>query len=166
MARLIIIGLMGPGEQANREQTTLAYALGAAIAAAGWVLLTGGRNVGVMDAASHGASARGGLTIGILPGDNLDQVSSAIDIPLVTGLGQARNVINVLSSQVVIACGLGPGTAAEIALAIKAGKLVLLMAIEASTVTVFQALGQPGQVREISTPAEAVTIIRNILLPP
>ncbi|MEM1311684.1 MAG: hypothetical protein AAGF98_19650, partial [Cyanobacteria bacterium P01_H01_bin.153] len=53
--------------------------------------------------------------------------SSAVDIPILTGLGQGRNVINVLSSRVVIACGYGPGTLAEMALAIKLGRPLILL---------------------------------------
>jgi uncharacterized protein (TIGR00725 family) len=50
-----IIGVMGPGEQATAVDVQMAYDLGQKIAAAGWVLLTGGRPAGVMEAASRGA---------------------------------------------------------------------------------------------------------------
>ena len=66
---------MGPGENATPEENELAYDLGKAIASEGWITLTGGRSFGVMDASMKGASEVGGLTIGILPGDN-DQNSS------------------------------------------------------------------------------------------
>ena len=46
-------------------------------------------------------------------------MSEAVDLPIVTDLGNARNNINVLSSNVVIACGMGLGTASEVALALK-----------------------------------------------
>ncbi|MEM6520916.1 MAG: cytochrome, partial [Cyanobacteria bacterium P01_C01_bin.70] len=117
----ILIGVIGPGETATAADIRLASALGRAIANRHWGLLTGGRAVGVMDAASQGARAAGGLVVGILPGETGAQMSSAVDIPILTGLGQGRNVINVLSSRVVIACGYGPGTLAEMALAIKLG---------------------------------------------
>ena len=42
-------------------------------------------------------------------------------------MGNARNNINVLSSHVVIACGIGLGTASEIALALKNHKSVILL---------------------------------------
>ncbi len=66
----IIIGVMGPGEQATATDLQNAYELGKLIAQQGWVLLTGGRNVGVMDAANQGAKSANGLTVGILPGNN------------------------------------------------------------------------------------------------
>lgn len=126
MAR-ILIGVMGPGEQATAADKATAFALGKQIATQGWILLTGGRAAGVMQAASQGAHAAGGLVIGVLPGDTRELMSDAVDIPIVTGMGQARNVINVLSSRVVIACGLGAGTPTEIALTLKLHKPLILM---------------------------------------
>lgn len=123
----IIIGVMGPGTEATANDLKNAYELGKLIADQGWVLLTGGRNVGVMDAANQGAKAAHGLTIGILPNDDTNAISDAVDIAIMTDMGNARNNINVLSSNVVIACGMGAGTASEIALALKAKKKVILL---------------------------------------
>ncbi|KAJ9519692.1 hypothetical protein QJQ45_013321 [Haematococcus lacustris] len=84
-----------------------------------------------MDAACKGAKAAGGTTIGIIPGDSGEDVSDAVDILIITGLGSARNNINVLSCAVVVAVGMGPGTASEydvqVALALKAKKHVVLL---------------------------------------
>lgn len=118
---------MGPGSGATQDDMELAYELGKQIAAEGWVLLTGGRDIGVMDAASCGAREAGGLTIGILPGSSRRDSSRYVDIPIVTGMGSARNNINVLSSEVVIGCGTGKGTISEIMLALKAGKPVMVI---------------------------------------
>jgi hypothetical protein len=123
---------MGPGAGATPAEVATAFALGQQIAQQGWVLLTGGRAAGVMDAASRGAQAAGGLVIGILPGETTAQMSSSVDIPILTGVGQGRNVINVLSSQVVIACGLGAGTLSEMALALKLQKPLILMHVPTS----------------------------------
>jgi len=125
--RKIIIGVMGPGEKAKETDLQNAYELGKIIAQQGWVLLTGGRNVGVMDAASQGAKSANGLTIGILPNDKANGISEAVDIAIFTDMGNARNNINILSSHVVIACGMGAGTASEIALAVKGNKKVILL---------------------------------------
>lgn len=124
--RKIIIGVMGPGEKATAHDLQNAYQLGKLIAQQGWILLTGGRNVGVMDAASQGAKSAQGLVLAILPDDNKKGISEAVDIAIFTDMGNARNNINVLSSDVVIACGMGAGTASEIALALKANKQVIL----------------------------------------
>jgi uncharacterized protein (TIGR00725 family) len=123
----IIIGVMGPGEKATPIDIENAYQLGKCIAQQGWVLLTGGRNVGVMEAASQGAKQNKGLTIGILPGNNSKGISEAVDIAIFTDMHNARNNINVLSSDVVIACGMGLGTASEVALALKNKKPVILL---------------------------------------
>src|SRR5947209_20460947 len=139
----ILVGVMGPGASASADEVRAAYALGQLIARAGWVLVTGGRATGVMDAACKGAQAEGGLTVGILPTDDARDMSAAVEIPIITGTGQARNNINVLSSVVVFACGMGAGTAAEIALAIKAGKQVILLCDDEAARTFFA--GQIGR---------------------
>ena len=121
-----IIGVMGTG-LATPKELKLAYQLGKSIAENDWVLLTGGRKAGVMDAASRGAKAHGGIVVGVLPSNNIAAMSEAVDIPIITDLGNARNNLNVLSSNVIIACGMGLGTASEIALALKNNKPVILL---------------------------------------
>ncbi len=121
-----IIGIMGGGE-ADMATRELARELGHAIAARGWVLLNGGRDCGVMAASAEGASAAGGLVVGVLPGDDLSGVAPGVSIPILTGMGDARNVINVLTSHVVIALAGGAGTLSEIALALKATRPVVVV---------------------------------------
>ncbi|MDJ0707795.1 MAG: TIGR00725 family protein [Leptolyngbyaceae cyanobacterium MO_188.B28] len=158
----VLIGVMGPGNSANPKVQQVAYELGRRIAQQGWGVLTGGRNVGVMEAASQGAKLVGGLTIGILPTSDAEGLSKAVDIPILTDMGQARNNINVLSSQVIIACGIGAGTASEIALAIKSQTPVILMEVDASTRNFFQTLSE-GQVLWAPDPAIAIEITQEIL---
>ena len=122
-----VVGVMGPGEDATVEDMRLAYELGGLIAQEGWILLTGGRKVGVMDAASRGAKAAHGTVVGILPGTDAEGVSAAVDIPIITGMQEARNNINVLSSRVLFFVGMSAGTASELALALKAGRPVILI---------------------------------------
>lgn len=124
---LPIIGVMGPGDNASEAVIQQSYQLGYLIAQRGWVLLSGGRNVGVMDAASRGAKAAKGLVVGILPDGDRARLSSSVDIAIVTDLGNGRNNVNVLSSDVVIAFEGGMGTISEVALALKSGKPVLLL---------------------------------------
>lgn len=138
-----IIGVMGPGEEATPELIVIAEELGRQIARAGWITLSGGRNAGVMDAVNRGAKSAGGLTVGILPTKERDRISAFVDIPIITDMGSARNNINVLSSDVVIACGTGRGTASEIALALKAEKQVILLAVSNVGQAFFQEIGGP-----------------------
>ncbi|MDJ0582286.1 TIGR00725 family protein [Crocosphaera sp.] len=125
--RKTIIGVMGPGELATETDIKNAYELGKLIAQENWILLTGGRNIGVMDAANKGAKEAGGLTLGILPSNHTQNVSDAVDIAILTDMGNARNNINVLSSDVIVVCGMGLGTLSEIALALKNQKPVILL---------------------------------------
>lgn len=158
----VVIGVMGPSATATATDLKNAYELGQLIAAEGWVLLTGGRDTGVMHAASQGAKQANGLTLGILPSADTTAMSDAIDIAVLTDMGSARNNINVLSSQVVIACGMGAGTASEIALAIKAQKKVVLLNDHAPSQTFFQDLA-PDAVFIVTQPTAAIAKVKAIL---
>jgi uncharacterized protein (TIGR00725 family) len=158
----IIIGVMGPGETATAQDVQNAYQLGKLIALEGWVLLTGGRSEGVMDAASQGAKSVNGLTIGILPTAEPQNMSSAIDIPILTDLGNARNNINVLSSRVIVACGTGLGTISEIALALKAQRRTILLSANANSQQFLQQLA-PNLIWSTDTPEIAISIIKSLL---
>ena len=92
---------MGAGENARAIDIRNAFALGSAIADEGWIVLTGGRNRGVMDAVNKGAKASGGLTVGILPTKDRRTISVAVDVAIITDMGSARNYINVLTSDVI-----------------------------------------------------------------
>ncbi len=117
---------MGPGENATKKDVELAYNLGKKIAENHYILLNGGRNVGVMEASSKGARVNNGVVIGILPGNTKEQCSEFITVPIITGIGNARNSINILTSDIIVAIGRGAGTYAEIALALKLRKPLIL----------------------------------------
>jgi uncharacterized protein (TIGR00725 family) len=123
----LVIGVMGPAA-CDEATAGLAVAVGRGVAERGAVLLTGGRS-GVMEAASRGAREAGGLTIGILPGVGVvDSPPNAfVEVAIYTGLGEARNWVNVCASDALIAIGGGFGTLSEIALALKARKPVVLL---------------------------------------
>jgi uncharacterized protein (TIGR00725 family) len=157
---IVIIGVMG-GAKASLQDKEQAYELGKMIAENGWLLLNGGRNSGIMDYSAQGACEHGGLTIGILPGSDLTALSKYIHIPIVTGMGSARNNVNVLSSRVVVAMAGGAGTISEIALALKQGKPVILLGI--SIEPLFKSYRQKGQLLSAQTPADAVSHIRRLI---
>lgn len=102
----------------------IAYAIGSFIAKNGWVLITGGRT-GVMEAASKGAHDHGGTVVGILPYDSFNGANSYCDIVIPTGIGFARNSMNVLSADVVISIGGKAGTLTELAYAWHYGKPII-----------------------------------------
>lgn len=155
-----IIGVMGAGNNAAQSAVEYAYQVGRLIAQEGWILLNGGRNCGVMDASARGAKEAGGLTVGILPDADLRNTSAYIDIPILTALGSGRNNINVLTSDVIIACRGGAGTLSEVALAVKAGKKVLLMHFDIRNL--FDDV-ERKQLMLVNTPEEAIEIVKTLL---
>jgi len=157
-----IIGVMGPGGGAGSKDLENARRLGTLLARQGWVVLCGGRSVGVMDAVCKGAKEAGGLTVGVLPDDDAVGASEAVEIAIVTGMGNARNAINVLSSDVVVACGMGTGTASEIALALKANKDVILLGDHKEAIEFFSAIGKE-KVTVARDPEDVIAIAKQIL---
>jgi uncharacterized protein (TIGR00725 family) len=163
--RKTIIGVMGPADTSTDSDLKNAFELGRLIAINGWVLLSGGGHSGVMDAVNQGAKKENGLTVGIIWTDAHKEVSSAVDIPIVTGLGSARNNINVLSSDVVIACGMAAGTASEVCLALKAKRHVILLNDNKLSQDFFKDLGK-NYVYVAKDPNDAMNKVKNILLVP
>jgi uncharacterized protein (TIGR00725 family) len=162
MGRRPLVGVMGAGEGACAEAVALAEELGECISARGWVLLTGGRPAGVMAAASRGAArVKGHLVVGVLPDEGKGherQSTARLDLALFTGMGKARNVINVLSADVVVVCGGGgPGTASEAAHALNAGRPLILLAVPVLWRDFFCSLGEG-----VETAADAETCFRLI----
>jgi uncharacterized protein (TIGR00725 family) len=123
-----IIGVMGSHRDESHAVMEEARRLGEAIARRGHVLLTGGGH-GVMRAASEGAYRAGGLVIGILPNDRRHPLekypNEYVDIPIYTGMSDARNVINAKTPHVIVALRGGPGTLSEMALALRIGTPVI-----------------------------------------
>jgi len=119
----IQIGVIGAG-QCSPEAERLAEELGREIARNKAILVCGGLG-GVMEASARGAKQEGGITIGILPGFSFEDANPFIDIPIVTGLSHARNVLVVRSSHALIAVEGGYGTLSEIAIALKLRKPVI-----------------------------------------
>jgi uncharacterized protein (TIGR00725 family) len=120
---MVKVGIIGAGT-CSKEVYQTAEKLGSLIAEHGDTLICGGLG-GVMEAAAKGAKSKGGTTIGILPGLSAEDANPFIDIPIVTGLSHARNVIIVRSSDILIAVAGKYGTLSEIAIALKLGKPVI-----------------------------------------
>ena len=123
-----IIGIFGAGHVSDTdEEYQLALTIGRELARRGFIVLTGGLG-GTMTAASKGAREAGGMTVGILPGSrNSSPANMYVDIAIYTGMGEARNVINVKSCHAAIAIGGEYGTLSEIALALKGHCPVILL---------------------------------------
>jgi uncharacterized protein (TIGR00725 family) len=103
-----------------------AYAVAHALAKAGLPVICGGRG-GVMAAAAHGATAAGGICVGILPEDDISNANEWLSVAVPTGMGEMRNAIIARSGVCLIAIGCNMGTLSEMAMGLKWGKPVFAM---------------------------------------
>ena len=149
------------GADVTRIVSEMAFELGAAIAEKGWILLNGGRDAGVMRACSMGARSKNGMVIGILPGKCKRDANPFIDIPIVTNMADARNLINVLSSDVIVACPGSAGTISEIALALKNDRPVVLCQFDC--LKLFRSFESSGQLRYVERVSDCILCIESIL---
>jgi hypothetical protein len=156
-----VIGVIGGSGSATDAVMHTAKRLGSLIARRGWVLINGGRNVGVMAASARGAREAGGTVIGVLPGKTEEGISPDLDIAIFSGMGDARNLINVLSCDVVIACPGRAGTMSEVALALKNDKPVVLLGLE--TGPAFTAYRKPGLLSTSDSPEAAIERAEQLL---
>jgi uncharacterized protein (TIGR00725 family) len=115
------IAVVGPGDDATGEEEAMARQVGYLLADRGAILVCGGLG-GVMAAACEGASDRGGLTLGLLPGRDRSAGNPYLSVVLATGMGELRNGLVVGVCDAVIAIGGGWGTLSEVALAMRTGK--------------------------------------------
>ena len=160
---LVIIGVIG-GHTAGADVLSLAEDLGQRIARKGYALLTGG-GPGVMEAASKGAHDTGGLVIGILPSDRAHPLSGYpnifVDIPIYTGMLDARNVINAKTPDVIVALEGSHGTISEIALALKAETPVI--SIECPE---YDHFNTSKSFTSVGTVGEAISLIERLISSP
>lgn len=139
-----VIGIIGES-QASDEEFSAAQEVGAEIARRGGIIVCGGLG-GVMEAACRGAKSEHGLTVGIIPGFSRYEANPYIDIPIVTGMSHARNIIVVRTSNAIIAIGGRYGTLSEIAFALKLG--IPIVGIKTWDVS--------SEIQKVSSPKEAV----------
>ena len=113
MSRTPYVAVVGPGD-ASPQELQAAEEVGAGLADAGAVVVTGGLG-GVMEAACRGARSRRGHTVGILPGEDRDAANGWVEIALTTGIGELRNGLVVRAADALVAIGGGHGTLSEVA---------------------------------------------------
>lgn len=149
----IIIGVIGTS-QATNEELKIAEEVGKEIAKNNGILVCGGEG-GVMEAACKGAKSANGLTIGIIPGFSARDANPYVDVPVITGMSHARNIIVVRTSNAIIAIGGSYGTLSEIAFALRLGVPIIgLNTWEVSS-----------EIKSASTPKEAVKMAYNLARP-
>ena len=147
-----VIAVIGRSSCSATEEA-VAEEVGRLLARNGVALVCGGLG-GVMEAACRGARSDGGLTIGILPGNDRCAANQWVSLPIATGTGQARNMAVVRSSQAVIAIGGAYGTLSEIAFALDSG--IPVVGINTWRLTGRDTGRDP--VRQVSTGEEAVEL--------
>ncbi len=155
--RPLHVAVIGDGDPRGPEaHRTLEWAeeVGQLLARGGAVVITGGLG-GVMRAASRGAQAGGGSTIGILPGADPADANEFVSIPIATGLGVVRNLVVVTAADAVVAVGGRHGTLSEIGLALRMGRHVV--ALSSWRVESEQRLGGP-RIHRARDPREAAAM--------
>jgi uncharacterized protein (TIGR00725 family) len=157
---LKVIAIVGSG-QCSENESCLAEEVGMEIARQGAALVCGGLG-GVMRAACRGAKMAGGLTIGILPGNDRTKANPYVDIRIATDLGHARNFSVVQSADAVIAVDGEYGTLSEIAIALKSG----IPVIGLNTWSLSKAGQADESIVRAKSAAEAVGIALNLLSKP
>lgn len=107
--RVSVVG----GSTVTTSEYATAEAVGEQLGARGHTVVCGGLG-GVMEAVCAGASAAGGHTVGILPGEDVDAANDHVETAIATGLGHARNALVVMNGAAVVAVDGGGGTLSEL----------------------------------------------------
>lgn len=148
---MIISVIGGGGDNPSAEALRMAEEVGRELARRNVAVVCGGLD-GVMEAVCKGAKAEGGVTIGILPGDDPDDANPYVDYPICTGMGYARNAIVAKAGRVVIAIDGSYGTLSEIGHALSNGKAVIGL----DTWQLVHAGQNDASIIQAKTPTEAV----------
>lgn len=148
------VAVVGPHD-ADEALLADAHEVGAALADAGYVVVTGGLG-GVMEAASRGAHEAGGLVVGLLPGDRHDAANAYVDVAIPTAMGEGRNLLVVRAASAVVAVGGSWGTLAEVALARRLGMPVV-------SLHGWQVEGPRDGPVVVDSPRHAVRAVRSLL---
>lgn len=130
MKRKWIIGVIGHHKNAEEIHLKIAEEVGKEISKRNSIILCGGVDNGVPDAVAKGAKdndEHGGICVGILPGSDNSSVSKYLDIPILTGIGYARNQIIGLTADALIVIGGGVGTLTEMCYAYNKSKPIVVI---------------------------------------
>lgn len=149
---MLTIAVIG-GSTCSTAEAALAEEIGTLLAERAATVICGGLG-GVMEAVCKGAASRGGFTVGILPGNDKGAANRWVSLPVVTGVGQARNIAVARSGQAVIAIGGAYGTLSEIAFALDSS----IPVVGINTWRLDEARAASGGVHEASTALEAVEL--------
>lgn len=114
--RRFLVSVIG-GHKCDSKVAMLAEKIGEIVASEGAALVCGGLG-GIMEAACRGAKNSGGLTIGIIPGEDKDAANKFVDVVITTGMGYSRNTLVAGTADMVVALPGEYGTLSEISFAL------------------------------------------------
>jgi uncharacterized protein (TIGR00725 family) len=161
------VAVVGPSA-ASESQLATAASLGAELARRGHVVVCGGGG-GVMGAVSRGASAEGGLVVGLLPGLDRAEGNPHLTVAIPTGLGELRNGLVVRAADAVVAVGGSWGTLSEVALAVRTGVPVVAIGFwrlhdeAAGPVTSDERPHEPAGIHHVEDLPEALVVLDQLL---
>ena len=98
--------------------------IGRRLADEGYLVFCGG-GAGVMEAIAKGVHDEGGIVVGVLKGQDLEEGNKYLTVPIATGIGIARNAILAYNCDAAIAISGRYGTLSEIAYAFQLKKPVI-----------------------------------------
>ena len=98
--------------------------IGRRLADEGYLVFCGG-GAGVMEAIAKGVHDEGGIVIGVLKGQDLEEGNKYLTVPIATGIGIARNAILAYNCDAAIAISGQYGTLSEISYAFQLKKPVI-----------------------------------------
>ena len=98
--------------------------IGRRLADEGYLVFCGG-GAGVMEAIAKGVHDEGGIVVGVLKGQNIEEGNKYLTVPIATGIGIARNAILAYNCDAAIAISGQYGTLSEIAYAFQLKKPVI-----------------------------------------
>lgn len=132
--RRLQIGVIGsagweeyPGKKPDKKSFKIAYEVGRLIAQNKAILVCGGKG-GAMEEACRGAKENNGITVGVISGNNRNQVNPYVDVEIVSGMVNcAEEAIIVSMCDGIIAIGGGSGTLQEIATAYRNKKPIVVV---------------------------------------
>jgi len=87
-----------------------------------------------------------------------------VEVVIPTGLGEARNNLVVLASDALVCCGMSAGTASEAALALRAGKPLVLVAPADGSMSFLRSLRRGEPIAAADAEA-AIAALRRVLEP-
>lgn len=163
MARRHQIAVIGHSEDGFEPvHAKAAYEVGARVAEAGAVLITGGLG-GVMEEACRGASESGGIAVGIIPQDDASYANEFCSVVVPSGMGMTRDFLNALAADGLVVIGGGVGTLSEACAAYMHGKPIVALLGTGGTADAYAGRyldhRKRARIAGAATPAEAVRAV-------